>query len=375
VRHRTRLAALGAALALLLSLLAVTGAAGFGPSVGGYGEGRIAYDCAGGASLAPGSKTTVDWVIWCGPVTGKMNFQITPPKRAGAVEWGAAPQVSGPAGPARCRQQGPELACDLRKTGPITVRGSLTEPAGACAGKTAVAIHDSDFREGEPFYGQPWGCPGSRPPHPPKLSAILKFRAAEVLDPGLAGDHAALVAKARRLRQAWIEEAPTERWSQVAWGSPLDAKDAKLKALRSHALEQAGGLIEAWVTKHRMQSTYAGWTWGADGSIYVGFTTEPEATVARLRKEVPFLEPAFVKPFPTAPRYTEVELEALTESIIEEIEGGSGLSSVVGVGLDVLANKVQVGSTDPAKVRAVLATKFGTEAPIEVVRERPAVLL
>jgi hypothetical protein len=371
VIRRPSLAALGVALALLLSLVAAGSAAGWGESAVPYGEGKIAYDCAGGASLAPRSKTTVDWVIWCGPVSGRMRIEVAAPKKAGRVHWSGLPKVTGPAGQPSCKLGAAEMNCKLRKTGPVTIRGSFTVSAGACAGKTLVSIPTGDFRDGEGFYKEAWGCPGSRPPRPPKLSAILKFRAAEVLAPN--GDRAAEVAKARRLRRAWIDEAPTERWSQVAWESPLDAADAKLMALRHHATEQAGQLIEGWVDKHRMQGTYAGWYWGPEGSIFIGFTQDPDATVARMRAELPFIEPAWVKPFETPPVYTESELEALTGLIAQLLEGGSE-GTIVSIGTDVLANKVEVGATDPAKARRLLDAHFGTEVPIEVVKGYPAVL-
>lgn len=376
MKRQLHQAAHGAALVLLLSLVLVASAFGFGPSAVPYGEGKIAYDCSAAASLAPGSRTTVDWVIWCGPVSGRMKFQVKAPKAAANVRWGSTPKVTGAARPPSCQEKAGTLACHLRKSGPITVRGSFTESAGACVGRTTVSIRDSDYREGEPFWKKPWGCRGSEPPTPPKVSAILKFRAAEVLDPELAGDHAAQVAKARRLRQAWIAEAPVERWSQVAWGSPLDASDAKLMSLRSHAIEQAGGLIEGWLEKHQVWATYyAGWFWGPEGSIFIGFTKEPDAIVARMKQELTFIEPAWVKPFEKPPLYTEAELEALTEQIVELLENGTGQGTIVGVSTDVLANKVEVEATDPAKARRLLESKLGAEAPIEVVKGYPAVLL
>ena len=373
MRRQPHRAAIGTALVLLLPLIFAATAAGFGPSAVPYGEGKIAYDCSGGASLAPGSKTTtIDWVVWCGPVSGRMRVEVAAPKKGGRVEWGGAPKVVGAADRPSCEVGRAKMNCTLRKSGPITIRGSFKASGGACAGKTLVSIPTGDFRDGEGFYGEPWGCPGSDPPKPPKVSAILKFRTAEVLDPGL--DQAAQVAKARRLRQAWIDEAPVERWSRVAWGSPLDASDAKLMALRSHAAEQAGQLIEGWVEKHQMRGTYAGWFWGPDGSIFIGFTAEPDAVVARMKKELPFIEPAWVKPFETPPVYTESELEALTEQIIELLESSSDQGSIVGIGTDILANKVEVSATNPAKARRLLETRFGTEAPIEVVKGYPAML-
>jgi hypothetical protein len=375
VKRRPHLAALGVALVLLLSLVAAGSAAGWGESAVPYGEGKIAYDCAGGASLAPGSKTTVDWVIWCGPVSGRMRIEVEAPKAGGRVRWSGPAKVAGPAGRPSCKVGRAKMNCELRKSGPITVRGSFTVSAGACVGKTVVSIPTGDFRDGEGFYKEPWGCPGSRPPAPPKLSSILKFRATEVLDPGLAGDRGAEVAKARRLRQAWIDEEPVERWSQVAWESPLDASDAKLMALRRHATEQAGRLIEGWVGKHQMLGTYAGWYWGPDGSIFIGFTQEPDATVARMKSELSFIEPAWVKPFETPPVYTKGELEALTGQIVTLLEERGGFGSIVGIGTDVLANKVRVSATDPSKARRLLTAKFGTDAPIEVVKGYPLQLL
>jgi hypothetical protein len=369
VKRRAHLAAPVAA--LLLLLLAAAAARGFGPSAIPHDEGKLAYDCAGGASLAPGSRTSVDWVVWCGPVSGRMRVQVRAPMKAERVRWGVAPRVTGSGGRPDCRESRDELTCHLRKSGPVTIRGSLTLPGGACVGKTVVAIPTAPFREGEPFFAHPWGCPGNPPPRPPKLRSILRFRAAEALDPGSAGNHAALTAKARQLRQAWIDEEPVERWSWRAWRSPLDAKDAKLMALRGHAIEQADELIEGWVERNHARDTYAGWTWGTDGSIYVGFTKEPEATVARMKRKVAFVEPAFVKPFPVAPNYTDDELNGLTEKVIDATtESGEDTYGIIEVGIDVLANKVRVAAEHVGATTRLLTERFGPDAPIEVEHSR-----
>jgi hypothetical protein len=303
-----------------------------------------------------------------------MKFQIRAPNRAGEVDWALAPTIDGAAGPTRCHEEGVKLACELRKTGPITIRGSLTEPGGACVAATVVSIRDSGLREGESFFKRPWGCPGSDAPEPPKVSAILRFRAEEVLDPDLAGEHAAQVAKARRLRRAWIEEVPVERWSEVAWGSPLDATDARLLARRGHAIEQAGQLIRAWLARHPHLNTYAGWTWGADGSIYIGFTKEPNAVVARMKKGLPFLEPAWVKSFPSPPVYTEEELMTAQGEVSRYLQSlGRRAPYVPTMDIDFLANEVEVKAIHPGKVRRLLTAKFGAEAPIEVVKGYPIV--
>jgi hypothetical protein len=368
MKRRSVLAALSVCLALLASLVAATSASSWGQSAVPYGEGKIAYDCSGGASLAPGSKTTVDWVIWCGPVTGRMKFKIYAPKRGGAVKWGAPPRIDGTTGPLHCAQEEDKLACELRKTGPLTIRGRLEEEAGACTAPTLVSIRDSGLREGESFFKRPWGCPGSEPPQPPKLSAILKFRAAEVLDPALGGDRGALVAKARGLRRAWIAESPVERWSRVAWGSPLDANDAKLLARRQHAIAQAGHLIEPWVLAHELDDTFAGWAWGPGSSIWIGFTEDQAPLVARMRKQLPFIEPKWIKPFAVQPRYSKEELEEVWMSKVVKIARSSGRRKyfISAIDVDVLANKVEILAPHTTSVRRLLAERLGPDAPIEV---------
>lgn len=362
-----------AGLVALLALGAAATASGFGESAVPRGHG-IADDCSGGASLAPGSKTTVDWVVWCGPAKGRVRIKIEPPKQASpARSYSGARMIGGTPGDGLDCRFGRATSCRLEKNGPITVRGSFNVAHGACAGRTLVQIPSTRSDQGEAFYDDAWGCPGSKPPSPPKISKILKFRAGEILDPGLS--MAARKANARRLRQAWIDEEPVERWSQRAWGSPLDATDAELLALRLESGSHAADLIGGWVERHRMQATFAGWTIATDGTIYIGFTAEQEAIVTRMKSELPFVEPAWVKPFPVAPVHTLSELEALEGLIIKYLEDRGSFATFTSMSTDFLANKVEVSATNPTKARKVLTAKFGPEAPIEVVKGYPAVFV
>jgi len=380
VTRRPHLAALGVALVLLLSLVGAGNAAGFGPSAIPVAPGK-ADDCSAATSVVPGSKTSVEYVIWCGPARGRFTLTLAPTKHSAPVRWGGSPRVDGPgaAGHPRCAPAGAERVCRVRKLGPVTIRGRFRVPAGACASKVEVQIKSGQgFLAGEGFWTQPWGCPGSKAPPPPSVARIVRFYLQEDLGPALTGDRAAVVAKAKVLRRAWIEGEPVERWSARAWGAPVDRADAEELALRLRSTEQAANAIPDWIHEHRLGSIYAGWYWGPEGTIYVGFTREAEKMLTRLKADVDFVAPSRVKLFATPPLYTETALEKLTEKVVEAVTGPDEAKyKIVEIGVDILANKVEVGARHAAATRRLLAERFGPDAPIEVVHrgEEELVLL
>jgi hypothetical protein len=371
---RRWLAALGTALALLLSLLVAASASGFGPNALPPPHG-LATDCTTGFTLAPRSQHQVDWVIWCGSERGRFEIQLHPQKEVGPIALVDGPNLRGPgAGVApRCRRVEGEVFCKVRKSGPVTIRGSFTVPGDPCEEHVAVWIKSGRW-SGEGIGGAPWGCPHRRAPKPPTVGQIVRFHENEHLV-GAHQTRAAVLAEARRLRQAWIAEDPTARWSAGAWGVPLAGRDVKELQLRIESLGQADRLIHDWLKKTGLASIYAGWTWGPEGTIYVGFTEEPEATLARLQKAEPFLAPGRLQPFPVLPTHSEGELNKLIDRLLDlaialeegESEGGETYEFTE-FGLDTLANKVRVGAIQAAAARRWVTEKFGAEAPIEVVK-------
>jgi hypothetical protein len=368
---------------LLLALAGAANAVAFGISAGPQPKG-LAADCLGGASLAPGSHHEVDWVIWCGPANGRFDIQFHPGKKTGPFSVGDDRTVTGPgagASPTCARREG-EVFCHVRKSGPVTVRGTFKVPGNACVEYVSLWIHVGERADGEGNGGKPWGCPGSEPPGPPTVAHIVSFYEHERLAPALRGTHAAVMHKAYRLRRAWIAEEPVARWANHAWGAPLDTADAEELTLRLATIGQADRLIHRWLARTHLSPIYAGWTWGPEGTIYVGFTRKPVATLARLREAEPFLAPSRLKPFPVPPTYSEAELWALakkvTDALIKLEEEEPEAAKEYGftyLGIDTLANKVRVGALHVAPTRRWVTELFGEEAPIEVVKVVRAKLL
>lgn len=369
---------LGAALAALASLVVVASAYGYGPNAVPPPAGH-ATDCATGFSHVPGSTRVADWVVWCGTERGSFQIQFHPQKEVGPIQLVGTPEVSGPgAGPSpACHVDEGELFCKVSKSGPITIRGTISIPGDICREQVAIWI-DSGRWMGSGIGGPPWGCPGRKPPEPPTVARIVRFHEREYLA-GAHESHAALVAAARRLRQAWIAEDPIARWTEGAWGIPLSNGDVKELQLRMASLEQAERLIRDWLKKTGLTSIYAGWTWGPEGTIYIGFTRRPAATLARLRKAEPFVAPSRLKPFPTPPTHSEAELQKLAGRILaaaEKFEGeGKKGFELEEAGLDTLANKVELRSFDPAAARRWVAANLAPDAPVEVVKASGGELL
>jgi hypothetical protein len=371
-RRRSVSVTVGAVLAFLLSLLVTAGASGFGESAVPPPAGR-ADDCAAGFSLAPGSRHEVDWVVWCAAERGRFEIQLHPQKGVGPIALLRRPSVRGPGAEAapRCRGLHGEVFCKLRKSGPVTIRGSFRVSGDACEEHVAVWIQSGRW-SGEGIGGAPWGCPHRRPPKPPAVADIVGYLENEHLG---RGEARAVAARARRLRQAWIAGEPVARWSRSAWGVPLSRRDIEELTLRLESIGQADRLIHDWLKRTDLASIYAGWTWGPEGQIYVGFTREPEAMLARLRRAEPFVAPDRLTPFPVPPTYSEGELNRLLDQVLDltialeegESEGGE-VYEFTDLGVDTLGNKVEVAAIKVAAARRWIVEKFGPEAPIEVVK-------
>lgn len=120
-------------------------------------------------------------------------------------------------------------------------------------------------------------------------------------------------------------------------------------------------------------STWAGYAHdeAAGGIISVGFTAEPEATLAKLQRRL--IAPDRFRPFPVTPTHTEAELEAiLSRFLLEENAIGRLVNRA---GIDYLANKVWLGTEHVARVRRPIAARYGPDAPYKVVFARPVVPL
>jgi hypothetical protein len=369
---------LGAALVLLVALVVAASVSAYGPNAVPPPAGH-ATDCATGFSHVPGSTRVADWVVWCGTERGSFQIQFHPQKEVGPIQLVGTPEASGPgAGPSpACHADEGELFCKVSKSGPITIRGTISIPGDICSEHVAIWINSGRWM-GSGIGGPPTGCPGRKPPTPPTIARIVRFREREYLA-GAHESHAALIDAARRLRQAWIAEDPIARWTEGAWGVPLSNGDVKELQLRLVSLNQADRLIHDWLKKTGLTSIYAGWDWAPDGTIYVGFTRRPVATLARLRKAEPFVAPSRLKPFPIPPTHSEAELQKLAGRILaaaEKLErkGKQGFD-LEDAGLDTLANKVELRSFDPVAARRWVDANLGPDAPVEVIKASGGELL
>lgn len=79
------------------------------------------------------------------------------------------------------------------------------------------------------------------------------------------------------------------------------------------------------------------------------------------------------QPFPVTPTHTEAELEEIWNNFPPQ---KSSLWKLVNqTGIDYLANKIEVGTEHVARVRRLIAARYGPDAPFVVVFAEPAVLL
>jgi hypothetical protein len=364
------------AVGLLLCVAAMLGAGAQAAPPSSAGASGRAQDCTTEAKLSREGRAVVRYVLWCGVQSGRVTLKIRRPHGPAVLGFSRTAQATGPgaSGPLRCRsQRGGRVACVGRTSGPVTFRGSVTVARGTrCTALLSLNVWkwtgDSlDF---------PSGCPKSYQEGPRRLKQIIRERTYYGLDLDLEGDQAAIARRAKGLLQAWHRGDPVARWTsqEEVFRMPLTAAEQVELEYRDTYREHFQDLIEEsdWVKKNA-PTTYAGYELdeAAGGIIYVGFTAEPEAMLEKLKHRL--IAPDRFKPFPVTPTHTEAELEKVWFNFPPR---NSPLWKLINeTGIDYLANKIEVGTEHVARVRRLIAARYGTDAPFEVVFAEPAVLL
>lgn len=334
-----------------------------------------ARDCTTEAMLASGQPSVVRYVVWCGVQPGHVSLRIRRPKGPAVLGFSGTAAATGPgaSGPLRCRElRGGRVFCSGRKRGPVTYRGTVTVGSGTrCSAPLLLNV----WRWTGDSLDFPSGCPKSRREPVRRLGQIIRDRADEGLDLDLAGDRGAIVRRAKGLLAAWKRGDPVARWTseEEAFGMPLRAFEQAELEYRDVYRERFQDLVEEgdWVEKNA-PNTYAGYELddAAGGIIYVGFTADQDAYLAKLRKRL--IAPERFQPFPIPPTYTEAELFRLEEQFVEN-EANWDLANMVSI--NYLANKVEVGTQHIARMRRQIAARYGPDAPFLVVFARPIELL
>jgi hypothetical protein len=209
----------------------------------------------------------------------------------------------------------------------------------------------------------------------PSLARIEQYRREEGLDLDLAGHPEQIVARSRALLKACRDGEHWARSSASVWGAPLRKVDFKLMAFRQKVLRLWNQQFEPWLTRHpEAAAAYAGYFANPEkgGWIYIGFTADQEALVAEMKSQLHLFGAGVIRPFPYQPLHTETELNALLADISEDEKTGKLWNSL---GVDTEHNKVAVSTTRVAKLRSLIAERFGREAPVEVEFGEPAELL
>lgn len=332
-------------------------------------------DCTTEAMLAPEQPSVVRYVVWCGVQTGHVSLRIRRPKGPAVLGFSSTAEATGPgaSGPLRCRERrGGRVFCSGRKRGPVTYRGTITvAPKTRCSTRLLLNV----WRWTGDSLDFPSGCPKSYEEPVRRLGQIIRDRADEGLDLDLAGNKAAIVRRAKGLLAAWKRGDPVARWTseEEAFGMPLRAFEQAELEYRDVYRERFQDLVEEgdWVEKNA-PDTYAGYEldYAAGGIIYVGFTADQDAYLAKLRKRL--IAPERFQPFPVPPTYTEADLFRFEEQFVEN-EANWDLANMVSI--NYLANKVEVGTQHVARMRRQIAIRYGPDAPFLVVFGWPVELL
>lgn len=324
-------------------------------------------DCTQNVTLDAASKTKIRFILWCGVREGRVSVVVRPGRGQKLVRFGRRLSARGAGATARssCTFRHGTISCSAQKTGPVVLSGWFTVGRGQRCRATVRMSTAFEFRS------RPLGCPDTYPPRPPSLGKTLRFREALGLDLDLRGDRVAIDHRIEGLQRAWRRGNAVARWSASTVFALLRPIDAWELENRERELDQVEKVIPQWVEKHA-PSTYAGWDIEPEkygGIIFVGFTEHQAAQLEALKREVPLIAPGRIEPFPVEPTYTIGKLESIFERGPNYF--GSKLSKLISsVGVNVLGNRVEIGTEHVLSVRKLLAERFGAGGPFLVVFER-----
>lgn len=335
--------------------------------------GDRARDCTAETFVDKSRSGGVGFVVWCGIQSGKVRFTLKQRKEGRFTSFSRRLEVKGrgAGAPFRCYQRGETVKCVGRKRGPATIRGWVTvEPSSRCVLSTMVET------TGSTYVGLPLGCPGTKPPRPPRNMGYFRgFRRQFGLDPDLHGNRAAIDRRIRGLIRAWERGNPVARYTTVNLGLPLRPRDQRELDYRGDYLEQTYKELDEWVPRHA-RDTYAGYDMDHEhgGIIYIGFVGDQAAQLRAFLSSFKSIAPGRIKPFPVPPRYTEAHLWRLAEEVWEP--PNSRLGELINtISVDTLANVVTVGTEHVAEVKRLIAAKYGPDAPFRVEFAGPIELL
>lgn len=343
-------------------------------------SGELARDCVGQAMLDGSHARAIRFIAWCSIQSGEARFSLRRAREsrlrvsAPIASFSIHPETTGPGAGRRfhCRRQVETVSCSGKKSGPVVVRGRIVVPAGS---RCAVPIR---IRAAVATYQRvPMGCPGA---HRERanfgMGYMRSFRREMGFDEDLKGDQAAIDRRIHGLVRAWRRGEPVARVFASWLGQPLRAADQRRLEFRDELLERTASALERWVPRHAA-NTYAGYEIDDEhGAIfYVGFTGDQDAQLATFKRQMKLFAPEHIRPFPVQPRYSERALYKLEGEIFQP-PFNSPLERLIN-SLSVLAlpNKIEVGTQHVAKVKRLLAERFGADAPFLVVFARPGVLL
>ena len=331
--------------------------------------GGRAHDCTPEARIGP-RLTAIRYTIWCGVEIGRVKYSIHLADGVPLLGFAKAVKAkgSGADGPFRCRLRNEVVRCVGRKIGPLTIRGSVAVPAADRCAKPVTVGGPYDI-----FQALPMGCRRSGPERPPRYREVMGFRREFGLDPDLRGHPARLRARILQLVRAWRRGNPVARWGMDSIGEPLRGRDQRELDYRGRYIDHNAGALERWVPRHA-SATYAGYDVDHEhgGIFYIGFVGNQRAQIRAFEHQAGAIATERIRPFPVPPAHSERELGRLENQLIQD---GALRKLMNGVGLDILANKVEVTTEHVARVKKLLRQRYGPDAPFEVVFGRPAELL
>jgi streptogramin lyase len=215
--------------------------------------------------------------------------------------------------------------------------------------------------------------PPSGEPAPPRFRDILRFReeyGLEVVFP--VANESELNERIFNLIGAWnnpnTPAGIVARASMERWGVPLRPEDVAELEYREWYIGIDAPIIQKW-SEDAHASSYAGYhvDHRAGGVVRVGYTVDQPAVIGQLKALPSLVATDRLQGFSVSPSHPISELVSLQAAIgVQDAAGPPLEGAIVGAGLDIAGNRVDVGATDVATVETRLRSQYGISAPISV---------
>ncbi|MGN6254253.1 MAG: DUF6531 domain-containing protein [Solirubrobacterales bacterium] len=210
-------------------------------------------------------------------------------------------------------------------------------------------------------------------PEPPDFASTKQFREDYGLDRNNPLTQAQLTKLALELLYEWEAQMPTAITAVEEWGVPMRAAELFEMDSRREYINRDAEIIPKWAKEHAA-SAYGGFSVDdkAGGLIYVGFTENQQALVEALKGDPRILASGEIRERSSPPSHSLASLEETAAAVNAEVASAPSIAELlVSVGISPESDLVEIGASEPTRVKEFLLAQVGANVPFTVHAEEP----